>query len=319
MLVAPLVTIVTRKFGKRLPMILGIIMQAGGFVAASFAKRIWHLYLTQGALVGIGVGFIFIPSISVLSQWFSKKRSLVNGISSAGSGVGGVIFSFATGAMIQHIGLGWSLRVTGIITFVANLIAVLLLRDQNHVIQPPQLGFDTTLLRQCKVRLLLGWAFVSMLGYITLLYSLGDFAVSIGLSQSQATDIVAFVNLGTAVGRPFIGLLSDRYGRIEVAGLFTFVCGVICFAIWLPAKSFGVTALFAILSGAILGTFWMASNPIPRIYHHWLICFSRYEDHRSSMCGSSGSEATAVALVSVVDHDHTPHRLYAICSWLCVS
>ena len=268
MLVAPFVTIITRNFGKRVPMILGVIMQAGGFVSASFAKRIWHLYLSQGMLVGLGVGFIFIPSISILSQWFSTKRSLVNGISSAGSGIGGVTFSFATGTMIKHIGLSWSLRVTGVITFVVNLIAVLLLRDRNHIIQPPQLGFDTALLRQYKVQLLLGWAFISMLGYITLLYSLGDFAVSIGLSQSQATDIVAFVNLGTAAGRPCIGLLSDRYGRIEVAGLFTLICGVICFSIWLPARSFGITVVFAILSGAILGTFWMASNSVFRIHHH---------------------------------------------------
>ena len=268
MLAAPFVTIVTRNFGKRLPMVLGITMQAAGFVSASFAKRIWHLYLSQGILVGLGVGFIFIPSISVLSQWFSRKRSLVNGISSAGSGIGGVTFSFATGAMIKHIGLGWSLRVTGVITFVVNLVAVVLLRDRNHIIQPLQLGFDTTLLRQYQVQLLLSWAFISMLGYITLLYSLGDFAVSIGLSQSQATDIVAFTNLGTAIGRPCVGLLSDRYGRIEVAGLFTFTCGVICFAIWLPASSFGATVLFAILSGAILGIFWMASNSVSRMCHH---------------------------------------------------
>lgn len=237
-------------------------MQAGGFISASFAKRIWQLYLSQGLLVGLGVGFIFIPSISILSQWFSKKRSLANGISSAGSGVGGVIFSLATGAMIKHVGLGWSLRITGVITFVITLIAALLLRDRNHIIQPPQLGFDTNLLRQYKVQLLLGWAFISMLGYITLLYSLADFAISIHLSQTQATDIVALLNLGTAVGRPFIGLLSDRYGRIEIAGLFTFTCGVICFTIWLPANSFGVAVLFAILSGAILGTFWMVCGSL---------------------------------------------------------
>jgi MFS family permease len=262
MLIAPLVTILTRKFGKRLPMISGVVMQAVGFISASFAKRIWQLYLSQGLLVGLGVGFIFIPSISILSQWFSIRRSLANGISSAGSGVGGVIFSFATGGMIKHVGLGWSLRITGIITFITTLTAALLLRDQNHIIRPPQLGFDTNLLRQHKVQLLLGWAFISMLGYITLLYSLADFALSIHLSQSQATDIVALLNLGTAVGRPCIGLLSDRYGRIEIAGLFTFTCGVICFVIWLPEDCFGVTVLFAILSGAILGTFWMVSGSL---------------------------------------------------------
>ena len=60
------------------------------------------------------------------------------------------------------------------------------------------------------------WAFTSMLGYITLLYSLPDFALSIRLSRSQSIDLVTFLNLGTALGRPFIGFLSDHLGRIQV-------------------------------------------------------------------------------------------------------
>jgi len=82
-------------------MYIGVLLMTAGYVAASFAKRIWHLYLTQGVLVGLGVGFIFIPSVAVTSQWFDKKRSIANGINSAGSGIGGIIFSFATQAMIE--------------------------------------------------------------------------------------------------------------------------------------------------------------------------------------------------------------------------
>jgi MFS family permease len=57
-----------------------------------------------------------------------------------------------------------------------------------------------------------------MLGYITLLYSLPDFSASIGLSTSQAAAISAYLNLGTALGRPMAGFVSDKLGRIEVAG-----------------------------------------------------------------------------------------------------
>jgi len=73
-------------------MAIGVLIQTAGFISASFASRIWHLYMSQGLLIGVGLGFIYIPSIAILSQWFSKKRSLVNGISSAGSGIGGLIF-----------------------------------------------------------------------------------------------------------------------------------------------------------------------------------------------------------------------------------
>lgn len=259
-LVAPVVTIITRIYGLQLPMLMGVIFQTSGYFGASFANQIWHIYLCQGALIGLGVGFIYIPSIAILSQWFTKKRSLANGISAAGSGIGGLAFSFAVGAMINNMSVAWSLRVTGIITGVMNLTAALLIRDRNEIVQPPQRGFDFRLLRRLDVILLLAWSFFSTLGQITLLFSLPDFARSIDLSVSQGAALSAFVSLGTAIGRPCIGVLSDRFGKIETAGTITFLCSITVFAIWLPSTSYGVTILFAISSGAILGVFWVVSS-----------------------------------------------------------
>ncbi len=54
-----------------------------------------------------------------------------------------------------------------------------------------------------------------------------------------------------------IGFVSDKLGRIEVAGVLTGFCGIICFAIWIPAKDYGVTISFAVISGAVVGVFWM--------------------------------------------------------------
>lgn len=259
MLVAPAVTIIARKYGTKLPMLLGLGLLALGYVSASFSQRIWPLYLSQGVLIGFGVGFIYIPSIPVLSQWFDKKRSLANGISAAGSGIGGLIFSFMDGSIIQRISLAWALRLTAIISCSILIIAILLIRTRNEAIQPSQRGFDVKLLHRLDVLLLLSWAFLSMLGYICLLFSLPDYARSIGLSDNQATIVNAILNLGTAVGRPLIGVASDRFGRIEVAGLLTCFCGITCFVIWLPSASYGVLVLFAFISGAILGVFWVVS------------------------------------------------------------
>jgi hypothetical protein len=128
MLVASPVTYLCRYLGTHIPMLFGIVLMTGGFVGASFCVEnaesgIWGLYLSQGVCVGVGVGFLFVPSVAVTSQWFDKKRSLANSINSAGSGVGGVIVSLATMPMIQHISLGWSLRIIGILSGFMNLIA----------------------------------------------------------------------------------------------------------------------------------------------------------------------------------------------------
>lgn len=110
-----------------------------------------------------------------------------------------------------------------------NLSAATLIRDRNAIVRPQQLAFDTKLLGRFDVLLLLSWAFISMLGYITLLFH----CLSIGLSRAQATQITAFLNLGTAFGRPFIGVASDRLGRIEIAGVLTLVCGL-CSCVTFP-------------------------------------------------------------------------------------
>ncbi|KAF2823656.1 MFS general substrate transporter [Ophiobolus disseminans] len=262
MLVAPVVTTLTRKFGIHIIMSIGLVLQFGGFITASFATRIWQLHLTQGVIIGCGIGFLYIPALPILSQWFVRRRSLANGISAAGSGVGGAAFTWGTEAIIQRWNIQWALRITGLIALVANFVAIVVIRDRNKAIQPTQLGFDTKLLRRYEVLLLLAWAFISMLGYVVLLFSLTDFALSIGLSRTQATDIIGLLNVGTAIGRPIIGVVSDRWSRIDTAGVLTLLCGLSCFAFWLPATSYGLTVFFAMLCGAIVGVFWMTIGPL---------------------------------------------------------
>jgi MFS family permease len=300
MLVAPLVTVLVRRFGTHRIMLVGALLQCSGFVAASFATRIWQLHLSQGVLIGLGIGCLYIPSLPILSQWFVKKRSLANGISAAGSGVGGVAFAWGSQAMIQHISISWSLRITGIIAFVAILAAIAVIRDRNDVIRPPQLAFDTRLLRRLDVMMLLAWAFISMLGYVVLLFSLSDFALSKGFSRAQATDLIGFLNLGTAIGRPVIGVVSDRWSRIDTAGILTLACGLSCFGFWLPATSYGLTVFFAIICGAIVGVFWMVRALSVIVYNTYRLL----ADYRASLRRSRRHPRFAVFIIVIVGYHH---------------
>ncbi|CAD0020554.1 unnamed protein product, partial [Aureobasidium pullulans] len=188
MIVSPIVTISTRKYGKYLTMSIGIAFQTAGFIGASLlfvsgrsTRRLWYR---------LPIHTKYSNTVSVVQAKKPCKR-----YSSARSGVGGACFAWATEAMIQRLSIPWALQTTGVIVFIANSVATAFLRDRNRLIKPPQLAFDWKLLRRYDVQLLLLWAFVSMLGYITLLFSLSDFALSIGLSQSQATNVVGLLNL----------------------------------------------------------------------------------------------------------------------------
>ncbi|KAI9496816.1 hypothetical protein BDB00DRAFT_785259 [Zychaea mexicana] len=65
-----------------------------GLELAGFTSQIWHLYLTQGVLFGLGSAFLYVSALSVPSQWFNKRRGLGLGIVTYGAGVGGVVLPF---------------------------------------------------------------------------------------------------------------------------------------------------------------------------------------------------------------------------------
>jgi len=262
LLISPLATYTTRVYGSRTTLLLGVTLETIALIGASFTHRVWQLFLSQGLCFGYGMGFLFVGSVGIVPQWFTKRRSLANGIGTAGSGLGGMIYSLATHAMIDSLGVDWAFRILGILTFTVNLLCALLIKDRNKAIGSKQRAFDYTLFKRPDYWLLLGWGFFSMMGYIVLLFSLPNYAVSIGLGARQGSIIGALLNLGQGLGRPLVGVFSDSAGRINMAGFCTFLCGLFCFIIWIFAKSFGVLVFFAIIVGTVAGTFWTTIGPV---------------------------------------------------------
>lgn len=170
LLVSPLATYTTRVYGTRTTLLIGVFLEALALISASFAQQIWQLFLSQGVCFGFGMGFLFVGSVGIVPQWFTTRRSLANGIATAGSGMGGLIYSLASNVMIEDIGIGWTLRILGIIAFVVTFICAMLLKDRNKAIGATQSSFDYTLLGRFEFLLFLGWGFFSMLGYVVLLF-----------------------------------------------------------------------------------------------------------------------------------------------------
>lgn len=259
--VSPLATICIRKYGTRATMGVGIVLETAALLGASWSTEIWQLFLSQGVCFGWGMGFLFVASVNLIPQWFSKRRSFANSIGAAGSGFGGLIYSLATNAMIQNIGLGWAFRILAIVSCAVNCICAILSRDRNKAIGSVHEAFSFRLMKRPEFLLLLGWGFFSLLGYVVLLFSLPNYAASIGLTAQQGSVINALLNLGQGIGRPFIGYFSDAAGRLNIALLGTFLTGFFCFVIWIFAKSYSVMIFFSLLAGVFAGTFWTTIAP----------------------------------------------------------
>ena len=262
MFVSPIATSTTRLFSTRTTLLIGVFFETLALIGASFAKEIWQLFLSQGVCFGWGMGFLFVGSVGVTPQWFTTRRSLANAIASAGSGIGGLIYSLAANAIIERISIGWAFRILGILAFAVNTICACLIKDRNRQIGSSQLAFDYKMFKQVEFLLLLGWGFFSMLGYIVVLFSLPNYATSIGLTQKQGSVVGAILNLGQGLGRAPIGYFSDSIGRLNMATAMTFLSGLLVLVVWIFAKSYGVLLFYSLVGGAVIGTFWATVGPV---------------------------------------------------------
>lgn len=262
LLVSTLVAKANEKLGIRFSLVLGTLLVSASLLAASYATKVWHLFLSQGVCFGYGMGFLYITASAVLPQWFSKRRSLAVAIASSGAGVGGLAYNLGAGAGIDSVGWSWTYVILAASTLAVNLMCTILLKDRNKLIRPHKRSFDVRQLAHISTWLIIAWGWLTELGYVTLLYSLPNYSVSIGLTAQQGAVVGAMLNLGLALGRPPIGYWSDTLGRINVAILSTALCGIFCLSIWVPAKSYAVMIVFALASGTVTGTFWTTVVPV---------------------------------------------------------
>ncbi|KAH8664726.1 major facilitator superfamily domain-containing protein [Xylariales sp. PMI_506] len=272
LMISPLVHKCQARLGVRTCIVAGAVLEFLALLASSYARTVWQLFLAQGFCFGWGMGFLYIPASATLPAWFSSRRSLAVGAATSGAGVGGLIYSLITNAALEKVGVAWTYRILAFCALAANLAAAMIIKEyrgpasSSNQQQPPRNNRDSVFrlrdFTKIEVLLVICWGLVTELGYVTLLFSLPSYATSIGLTATQGSIANALLNLGLAVGRPMMGYFSDRLGRINMALLVTALCGVWCFALWIPAESFALLAIFAFLSGALCGVFWCSVTPI---------------------------------------------------------
>ncbi|ATZ53641.1 hypothetical protein BCIN_09g04460 [Botrytis cinerea B05.10] len=260
--IAPVATITTREWGTRTTLTIGIMLQTAALLGASWSTEIWQLFLSQGLCFGFGMGMQFSATVGIIPQWFDRRRSLANGIGTAGSGIGGLIYSLASSALIQRWGTGWAFRILAIASAAACGFSAIIIKDRNKAIGAVQIAFHTSLLKRPEFLLTLAWGCLSVLGYVALLFSIPAYANTVGLTVSQGSILGAMFNLGGGLGRPVIGYVSDDFGRINTALVCTFLAGLFSLVVWIFAKSFGVLIFYALIGGAVSATFTTTVAPV---------------------------------------------------------
>jgi len=256
---APAINYIQGRIGMRPTIILGNCFQFAALMMASFAKRLWQLYLTQGLLQSFGLAFIYLPTMTILPQWFKYKRSLASSIAAAGSGCGGLVFNLGMQKVLEAKSVFWALRVQSILCFCLTWISIFLLRSR---IESKNSLYDSEIMRSVGFWVFCLYYIFCMLGYVIVLYGMANFTTSLGYTPYQGSIASAMVQVGNLVGRPIVGQLSDKFGVMNITICAYVLCGVFSIAMWIPARNFATVIVLCLILGSMMGSVFGSTPPI---------------------------------------------------------
>ncbi|NXP53607.1 MOT7 protein, partial [Heliornis fulica] len=145
---APLSTVLSNRFGHRFVVMIGGVFISTGMVTAYFSRTVLDMYVTIGVISGLGYCLSFLPTVTLLSQYFDKRRSLVTAVASTGECF--AVFSFAPAitALKERIGWRYSILSVGLlqlsIIICGSLLRPIIIREREAVkAQPPEEPTET--------------------------------------------------------------------------------------------------------------------------------------------------------------------------------
>jgi sugar phosphate permease len=213
--------------GPRLTMAFGATAMAIGAVLFGLAP-VFGVAVAGRLLVGIGASVILIAWLSLAAAWYRPQRfATISGWTQTVGNTGALMASSPLALAVEAIGWRSTFVLVGGVTLLPALAALLLLRDRPEAgglpaitPEPPRAAPSLAKVLTSIPAILANprsWppVVVAACVYATLISLLGLWGVPYltqiyGLGRVAAANTLAWLAVGTVIGSPLIGWLSDR-------------------------------------------------------------------------------------------------------------
>ncbi|KAK7966859.1 uncharacterized protein PG986_001136 [Apiospora aurea] len=231
-----------RLLTPRMITMSGVCMMSLGFALASLSTSIWHLLLTQGLIVGLGMSLLYFPLLAPAPEYFTNHRATAMGFILAGGGAGGLILSPVIRALLSSLGGRWTLRIYAAFNLVAGLpVAWSVPRSRfaaGSSSEPPERP-NTHVSRALASRSTFIFsavaAFLQAAGAQLPLSFIPSYTVVLGQTASNGATLLAASNAINAVSRVLTGYAGDRLGRQNTLILTLLLAAMSVFSFWLSS------------------------------------------------------------------------------------
>ncbi|KPI39922.1 Riboflavin transporter MCH5 [Cyphellophora attinorum] len=217
--------------------VAGSFLSCLGMFMTSLSDKYYQVLLAQGICVGLGSGFLFTPSMAVLSTYFSTRRNLAVGVAATGSSIGGIIYPVTFYYLQPQIGYAWA----------CHEVRTLTSKGKKYI--------DTSIFVDRTFMLYAISMFVGFVGVFIPFFYISNMAGAIATrSSSVALSFLLVMNGVSTFGRLIPGLLADRIGPLNVICISS-VASMVLVWCWIPADRIGGLFAFAALYGFFSGAF----------------------------------------------------------------
>lgn len=263
-LFSPVVGSLVDRFGPRVVIPVGAVILAAGLVACSMVSEAWHLYLAFGILAAIGVNAVgTMVNMTVLTNWFSRRRGAAVGFASAGIGVGMMVLVPVLQSVISAA--GWRTAYVVLAVIIVVTLPPLALLFHRH--RPEDMGLlpdgapakdkpagagpavrqmrivdEAWARRSWTIRsaiatrrfwfLFFGLLF-GMVAMQSVMVHQVAYLTDRGFDPMLGATVVAMVGIFGSVGKIFWGWLSDRLGR---EGSYSLGLGCLVFGVLILSR-----------------------------------------------------------------------------------
>lgn len=252
------------RFGILAPLLLGSVMLAGGYVAASQAETYWQFILAQAVMIGMfGSAATFGPLVADVSHWFLRRRGIAVAIVASGNYLAGTVWPPVIGFLMAEYGWREAHAIVGVVCLVTMVPLSLLLRrraavDEGHA-PVTHRAVPTPPLPRNVIQLLLVVAGISCCIAMSMpQVHIVAYCADLGYGVARGTEMLSLMLGLGIVSRLASGFIADKIG-----GLGTLILGsllqAIALALYLPSDGlmalYVVSAIFGLSQGGIVPSY----------------------------------------------------------------
>lgn len=276
--------------GFRILVIVGSFLVVFGHMMLSLCTEFWQVLLAQGFCVGIGMGALFVPSVAILSTYFTTKLAGATGIAASGSSLGGVLYPIILHRLIPRIGFPWAVRTIGFIALATLLVPNIVM--QVRVLPPARRKLiDKTALTDKAFLAFCLSCFIIFLGLFQPFFYVQSFALAKKITnENLAFYLLSILNTASIFGRIIPNIVANKIGPLNVITPCAVMTGVLILSL-LGVTNLGGLIVVILLFGFFSGS--LVSLP-PTIVVH-LTPDRRFIGTRMGMCFMFNSIAVLVS------------------------